>query len=264
MIPKETVEQALRSRRYKVLNQTKKKIAFQLGARLPLYVNLTSQNGTTSLVLHPEEGFFDVARNIDGVIAGDSYYHSSNMTLFPKRMHGGQAAIGYGRGFSFESEAALEQFLDVLEGIQLRPVVTDKLAAENTTTRPGYDVDVNATRRVGHGAYRDALVSYWQGCAVTGMACEKLLRASHIIPWADSGSVEKTDPFNGLLLTPNLDAAFDKGFISFADDGAILISSKLSAQDAAFLGIHPSQKLRKVAPQHLAYLSLHRTELFLN
>ncbi|RKY67696.1 MAG: HNH endonuclease, partial [Candidatus Latescibacterota bacterium] len=32
--------------------------------------------------------------------------------------------------------------------------------------------------------------------------------------------------YNGLLLSPNLDACFDSGFISFDDAGNILISSQ--------------------------------------
>ena len=52
----------------------------------------------------------------------------------------------------------------------------------------------------------------WGGrCAVTGLDLPLLLRASHIKPWRDSDNRERLDPYNGLLLSPSYDAAFDWG-----------------------------------------------------
>jgi putative restriction endonuclease len=42
--------------------------------------------------------------------------------------------------------------------------------------------------------------------------------------------VERLDLYNGLLLIPDLDAVFDRGFISFSDEGNIIISSKISTE----------------------------------
>jgi transposase len=50
------------------------------------------------------------------------------------------------------------------------------------------------------------------------------LRASHIRPWRDSDNEARLDGENGLLLTPTIDHLFDRGFISFEDDGRLLIS----------------------------------------
>jgi len=50
---------------------------------------------------------------------------------------------------------------------------------------------------------------------VTGLAMSKLLRASHIKPWAAcAADAERLDVYNGLLLAPHLDALFDAGLIS--------------------------------------------------
>jgi 5-methylcytosine-specific restriction protein A len=54
-----------------------------------------------------------------------------------------------------------------------------------------------------------------------------LLKASHIKPWRDSDNAERLDIYNGLLLIPNLDSAFDKGYISFDDGGKIIISDMI-------------------------------------
>lgn len=58
---------------------------------------------------------------------------------------------------------------------------------------------------------RVALLDFWQGrCCVTGLDVAELLRASHIKPWARCESDdERLDVFNGLLLSPTMDALFD-------------------------------------------------------
>jgi hypothetical protein len=78
--------------------------------------------------------------------------------------------------------------------------------------------------RIGQGRFRDSLIAYWSTCAVTGCMEESLLRASHIKPWADASLAERLSLYNGLLLSPTLDACFDSGYASFDDGGKILIS----------------------------------------
>ncbi len=116
--------------------------------------------------------------------------------------------------------------------------------------------------RVGQEKFRTDLVKYWGGCAVTGCRNIEILRASHIKPWREASSEERLDVNNGLLLVPNLDVAFDAGFISFGDDGKIMISSCLSADDQNKLGIHSNFKLGKLTRQHIHYLQFHREYIF--
>ena len=85
----------------------------------------------------------------------------------------------------------------------------------------------------------------------------KLLRASHIYPWKLSDQKQKLDKFNGLLLTPNLDQAFDQGLISFDSAGNILINN-ISDDDLLILNIQKSMKLRHLKDEHEVYLRLHR------
>ncbi len=121
-------------------------------------------------------------------------------------------------------------------------------------------------QRVGQNIFRNALVDYWQGrCAVTGLDIVPLLRASHIKPWAVCGTnSERLDVFNGLLLAPHLDALFDGGWISFSDDGALLVSRTLPAVALTQLGIHIEWRLENVSPRHKWYLAYHRENVFRN
>lgn len=117
--------------------------------------------------------------------------------------------------------------------------------------------------RIGQGEFRIRLMKYWnENCAVTGCGERRLLKASHIKPWRDSDNSERLKVFNGLLLTPNLDSAFDQGFISFDNEGKIIISKKLSEKERKNLGIHPDMKLRRIEPRHVEYLTYHRENVF--
>jgi len=116
--------------------------------------------------------------------------------------------------------------------------------------------------RVGQEYFRDALVNYWGECAVTRCKEISLLRASHIKPWSKCDSKEAIDPFNGFLLSPTLDAAFDVGFITFDDTGKVMLSNCLKKSDAEILGISSSLCLSRIEQQHRHYLRYHRDHIF--
>jgi hypothetical protein len=116
--------------------------------------------------------------------------------------------------------------------------------------------------RVGQGNFRTDLIALWGSCAVTGCSLSKILVASHLVPWAACASnQERLDLFNGLLLTPNLDRLIDRCLIAFNDDGSILLSKELTAEELSILGVSEKSKLRFVRPAMLPYLQRHR-ELF--
>jgi len=120
-------------------------------------------------------------------------------------------------------------------------------------------------QRVGQNLFRDGLLDLWEGrCAVTGLAVPALLRASHIKPWADCETdAERLDVYNGILLAPHLDAAFDRGFITVADDGALVVSEALEANARAILGLGLPLRVRGLAEAHRAYLPWHRERVFI-
>lgn len=119
-------------------------------------------------------------------------------------------------------------------------------------------------QRVGQDIFRDNLIDYWQGrCAVTGLDVVKLLRASHIKPWADCDTdAERLDVFNGLLLAPHLDALFDGGWITFDDGGELLVSDTLGVTHRNTLGITPNWRISNLTDKHRDYLAYHRGNVF--
>jgi hypothetical protein len=94
---------------------------------------------------------------------------------------------------------------------------------------------------VGQGQFRRQLIDQWGRCALTGYRDPRFLVASHIKPWRKPTNHERLDPYNGLLLLPNLDKSFDLGYISFEDTGRILISGALEDKEA--LGVRLTMRL---------------------
>ncbi len=84
---------------------------------------------------------------------------------------------------------------------------------------------VNA--RVGQGLFKNNVRLNEHACRITGIEQLHHLRASHIKPWKDSTNEEKLHGCNGLLLAPHVDHLFDRGFISFEDDGKLLVSDQM-------------------------------------
>jgi hypothetical protein len=119
-------------------------------------------------------------------------------------------------------------------------------------------------QRIGQDLFREGLLEFWEGhCAVTSLAVPELLRASHIKPWADCVTdCERLDAYNGFLLAPHLDAAFDRGFITVADDGTIIVSDALDSKARVLLGLDKPLHVRGLADGHRAYLVWHRGRVF--
>ena len=116
--------------------------------------------------------------------------------------------------------------------------------------------------RLGQGNFRRNVIRLWGSCSVTGLQSVTLLRASHIKPWKDSNNQERLNPFNGLLLIPDYDFLFDRGYITFKNNGSVLISQKLSPFARKVFDVDDDLQLRNVFPENKEYLDFHRSEVF--
>lgn len=116
-------------------------------------------------------------------------------------------------------------------------------------------------QRIGQDVFRAGLMEYWrERCPLTGITDRALLKASHIIPWSDcSTDAERLDVHNGLLLSALWDAAFDRGLVTFDDDGQPLFSKHLSEPARTQLAWTAPIRLTE---QHRERLRWHRTALF--
>lgn len=155
--------------------------------------------------------------------------------------------------------SALNKYAEYLQDGVVSDVETDVeeiLFNENTSNT---EKSTLLKTRIGQGAFRQKLVALWGGCAVTGYKDAAMLIASHIKPWHASSNAERLDAYNGLLLLPTLDKAFDAGFISFKSSGQIIISPLLKAPES--LGISMQMAIQP-KPQNQPYLEFHRDTVF--
>ena len=73
----------------------------------------------------------------------------------------------------------------------------------------------------------------------------------------------RLDSYNGFLLSPDMDALFDSGLITFDDNGQMLLSPALPASARQALNLDRYTSLRHAPdPRHLPYLKYHREHVF--
>jgi putative restriction endonuclease len=171
-----------------------------------------------------------------------------------------------------ETELAVQSWTALYEVLEKASAVArtlpNRVAQEFGKATQGMPRTTEAERlvvmRVGQDIFRSALLTYWQGrCCVTGLSVPSLLRASHIRPWAECGSDdERLDVFNGLLLAPHLDALFDSGWLTFDDDGTVVVSAALPGDAVTLLSVSTTWRMASIAAAHRTYLAYHRCHVF--
>lgn len=115
--------------------------------------------------------------------------------------------------------------------------------------------------RINQGIFRDLLLKKYNRCCLCEVENPTLLIASHIKPWVESEPEEKLDVDNGFLMCPNHDKLFDKGYITFDDDGKIIISDRLTENDRVFLNVNSRMHI-KLTESNKKYLKFHRENVF--
>jgi len=119
--------------------------------------------------------------------------------------------------------------------------------------------------RRGQGLFKQRVMQIERACRITGVIREEHLRASHCKPWRDATNDERLDGENGLLLTPNADHLFDRGFIGFEDNGDVLVSPVAHTDSLARMGLSTSRvfNVGSFSQGQRRYLEFHRENVLL-
>ena len=119
--------------------------------------------------------------------------------------------------------------------------------------------------RRGQGKFKQNVSLLERRCRITRVDRPEHLRASHIKPWRDSNNQERLNGENGFLLTPSIDHLFDRGFISFEDTGAVLISPVAHKPALQRMGVSTDQVINvgSFTGQQKQHLDFHRNFVFL-
>lgn len=95
-------------------------------------------------------------------------------------------------------------------------------------SREGKDRICSVKARVNQGFFRELILDeYRTQCCVSGLNVPEVLRASHIVGWAED-EANRLNPANGLCLSATYDAAFDRHLISFDEDCRLIFSPALA------------------------------------
>lgn len=153
---------------------------------------------------------------------------------------------------------AFDLYLEFIISNTDSPVETEQIIDDKTLSDTEKESVILS--RIGQGVFRSKLMKLWNNqCVITGVSNQSLLIASHIKPWKISNNNERIDKFNGFLLLPTYDKLFDLGFISFQNNGSIIISNKILEPEK----LHISDNIQiKLFPQNIQYLEYHRNHIF--
>jgi len=119
--------------------------------------------------------------------------------------------------------------------------------------------------RRGQGKFRARVQQVEKRCRITQVDRPEHLRASHCKPWRDASNEERLSGENGLLLTPSIDHLFDRGFISFRDDGRLLVSPVADRPSLVRMGVAVDRAVDvgSFTTGQKRFLEYHRDRVFL-
>lgn len=117
--------------------------------------------------------------------------------------------------------------------------------------------------RRGQGKFRDNVAGIERECRITRVANPAYLIASHIKPWRHASNTERLSAHNGLMLAPQADFLFDRGFITF-QDGKLLVSQVADERSLFKLGVDPDRppEVGSFSDDQERFLEFHRAEIF--
>jgi len=111
---------------------------------------------------------------------------------------------------------------------------------DNDTEQPkfgeGRTVERKVQVRANQSWFRKAVLnSYQSRCCISGLTDERLLIASHIVPWS-ADTHNRLNPQNGLCLSALHDRAFDQGLITVTPDFKVVVAPSIKRKSGdAFL-----------------------------
>jgi hypothetical protein len=174
--------------------------------------------------------------------------------------HEAEHAIELGKTFARDTGLSDRPALSIAEWEEHLRSSIEKDAAIPETTR-----EQLVLARRGQGKFRQEVSRIETHCRVTGVNRPEHLIASHCKPWRDSDNAERLDGENGLLLTPSIDHLFDRGFISFENNGELLVSRVAHEHSLKKMGVPVGTVFNAGAfsEGQRRYLDFHRESVFL-
>jgi len=178
------------------------------------------------------------------------------------------ALIGRDADEAIRMDSQVDQTTDVFQkGINIKEILENQVV-QDLESKPGLDVterEALVKSRRGQGLYRQELMKIEKECRITHVDNPVYLIASHIKPWRHSDNDERLDGENGLLLCPNMDLLFDRGIISFENNGDVIVSPVADKLNLPKLGLSLAKSVNVggFTSGQREYLNFHRSSILL-
>ena len=194
-------------------------------------------------------------------------------------------SLGHGKPYRFDGEfvhvsAYIRPNTPATRGPGRDAIVFRLQSLENDAFQPAHkiarqsplEIELGSTTalrltavRTKQDLFRRRLIGVEKQCRLTNVMDLRFLRASHIKPWAAcSDGGERTDGNNGLLLTPTADLLFDKGWISFEEQGRLRVADELPHEIRTKIGLNlqDGRRCGSFNEVQQKYLDFHRNTIF--
>ena len=154
--------------------------------------------------------------------------------------------------------------------IYIKPVIWIKNKDSDEEKKEVYKVTLEPTpsqaaarrkNREGQEKYRQSILSRYPFCVVTKVTDPDLLIACHIKDHHKCEPHEKYDQWNGFSMTPTIHTLFDIGYLSFNEQGEMMLSDFFRNMDRKRLHLDGIIRI-EINPKSLPYLRWHNENVF--
>lgn len=120
---------------------------------------------------------------------------------------------------------------------------------------------ISKANRINQAYWRRTVLREEKKCKICDIADKSLLNVSHIKPLSLSSEEEQVDINNSIVFCPNHHMVFDRGYISFDDDGQVIFSSLLDEIHKSSLNIGNAKKV-ELNEHQKKYIKWHRENIY--
>jgi len=130
---------------------------------------------------------------------------------------------------------------------------------EISKTIPATKKETLIKARRGQGKFRQAVFDLEKRSRLSGISIPELLIAGHVKPWANCDDIERLNPNNGYLFSPNEDLLFGKGWMTYAEDGSIICIDQSLLE---ILNVDPTQNVGEFNEEQKMFLRYHQEYVY--
>jgi len=166
--------------------------------------------------------------SLDPVIVASGRSGMGNAAALDKRIW--QELQANWDAVALEAAAEYDQ-LAQSHGAPVDPALLEELppSEELLILEEGKSRSATVQVRVNQARFRRAVLSSYNAtCCISGLQNEKLVIASHIVPWS-ADTQNRLNPQNGLCLSALHDRAYDQGLITVMPDFTVRVSPQVKA-----------------------------------